>query len=50
MPRPQEAATILDPFMGSGATGAACQNTSRRFIGVELSEPHFETARQSLTQ
>ncbi len=45
-----EAATILDPFMGSGTTGAACQNTGRRFIGIELSEPHFETARQRLTQ
>jgi site-specific DNA-methyltransferase (adenine-specific) len=45
-----EAATILDPFMGSGTTGAACQNTGRRFIGIELSEPYFETARQRLTQ
>lgn len=31
---------VIDPFMGSGTTGAACKRQSRRFIGIEMS-PHF---------
>lgn len=26
---------VLDPFAGSGSTGIACQNTNRKFIGIE---------------
>ncbi len=29
---------VLDPFFGSGATGDACINTNRSFIGFELDE------------
>lgn len=36
--------TVLDPFMGSGATGAACVRLGRRFIGIEMERVHFETA------
>jgi DNA modification methylase len=35
---------ILDPFMGSGSTGVACAQTGRKFIGVEISQRHFDTA------
>jgi site-specific DNA-methyltransferase (adenine-specific) len=31
---------VIDPFNGSGTTGAACIELGRRYIGVELSE-HF---------
>ena len=31
---------VLDPFMGSGTTGLACQNTGRDFIGIEK-EPEY---------
>jgi len=36
---------VLDPFMGSGTTGIACQNTGRDFIGIELSEEYMEIAK-----
>ena len=32
---------VLDFTMGSGSTGVACINTSRRFIGIELDENYF---------
>lgn len=35
---------ILDPFMGSGTTGAAAVAEGRRFIGVEMVEHYAEIA------
>jgi DNA modification methylase len=35
---------IIDPFMGSGTTGVACFNLTRKFIGIELSPTYFEIA------
>ena len=40
-----EAHTILDPFMGSGTTGVACQKDDRNFIGIEIDPNYFEIAR-----
>lgn len=39
---------VLDFCMGSGTTGVACQNTDRRFIGMELDPNHFDTAKERL--
>jgi site-specific DNA-methyltransferase (adenine-specific) len=39
-----DAQTVLDPYMGSGTTGIACQRAGRKFIGVEIDEQHFNTA------
>jgi site-specific DNA-methyltransferase (adenine-specific) len=39
---------IIDPFMGSGTTGLACQNLGRDFIGIELDPGYFEIARQRI--
>jgi DNA modification methylase len=36
--------TVLDNCMGSGTTGVACANTSRKFIGIEIDEGYFEIA------
>jgi adenine-specific DNA-methyltransferase len=37
-------ALILDPFMGSGSTGAAAARTKRCFTGIELERSHYDTA------
>lgn len=39
---------ILGPFMGSGSTAVACQNTNRNFIGFELDEHYFQIAKERL--
>lgn len=39
-----ENAVILDNCMGSGSTGAACLNTNRHFIGIELDKDIFDVA------
>ena len=41
---------ILDPFMGSGATGIACIKHGRRFIGIEQNPDYFEMACDRLRQ
>lgn len=40
--------TVLDPFMGSGTTGAACVNLNRNFIGIELDEGYFSIAQERI--
>jgi site-specific DNA-methyltransferase (adenine-specific) len=39
-----DAATILDPFMGSGTTGVACVKLGRKFIGIEIEPKYFDIA------
>lgn len=39
---------ILDPFMGVGSTGVACQQSNRRFIGIEQDKAWFDIAKQRL--
>ena len=39
-----DAASVLDPFMGSGTTALACYHGNRRFIGIEIHEPYFDIA------
>ena len=42
--------TVLDPFMGSGATGVACVRLGRRFIGVETEQKYFDLARRRIEE
>lgn len=39
---------VLDPFMGSGSTGVACVNLSRKFIGIEKDGEYFEIAKNRI--
>ena len=39
---------VLDPFMGSGTTGVACIDSSRKFIGIEIDPEYFAVARERL--
>ncbi len=39
---------VLDPFMGTGATGVAAQETGRGFVGIELDETYCEAASRRL--
>ena len=41
---------VLDPCMGSGTAGAACVNTGRNFIGIELDEQYFEIAKNRIEE
>ena len=39
---------VLDFTMGSGSTGVACKNTKRNFIGIEMDEEIFNTAKERI--
>ena len=41
---PDDAQTILDPFMGSGTTGVAAVQMGRKFIGIEREPKYFDIA------
>jgi DNA modification methylase len=37
---------VLDPFMGSGTTGAACIEMNRNFIGFEINQQYVDLANE----
>lgn len=43
-----EGDVVLDNCMGSGTTGVACRNLSRKFIGVEMDEGYFSIAKERI--
>jgi site-specific DNA-methyltransferase (adenine-specific) len=45
-----EGETVLDFAMGSGTTGVAAKNLNRHFIGIELDEGYFETAKKRIDE
>tara|TARA_R110002020_G_scaffold227345_2_gene437957 strand:+ start:853 stop:1689 length:837 start_codon:yes stop_codon:yes gene_type:complete len=44
----KEGDVVLDPTMGSGSMGVACENLKRDFVGFELDEKIFEGACERL--
>ena len=45
-----EGDVVLDNCMGSGSTGVACVNTNRSFIGMEIDEEYFNTAKNRIDE
>jgi site-specific DNA-methyltransferase (adenine-specific) len=45
-----EGDVVLDPFMGSGTTGAACKHLGRDFIGIELDDQYFDVASKRISE
>ena len=41
---------ILDPFMGSGTTGAVAKLLGRRFVGIERDEKYIRVARERISK
>lgn len=42
--------SVLDPFMGSGTTGVACEQMSRKFTGIESDPKWFDIACRRIEQ
>lgn len=40
----QEGELVLDPFIGIGAVGIACEELNRDYIGIELDEKYYNIA------
>ena len=39
---------VMDLFMGAGATGVACRDLNRKFIGIEIDEKYFNIAKERI--
>jgi site-specific DNA-methyltransferase (adenine-specific) len=46
----KEGAAVCDPFMGSAATGVACIQSGRGFIGIEREPAYFDIACRRLSE
>lgn len=42
--------TVLDPFSGSGTTGAAARELGRKYVGVDLNPAYHDLARERFAQ
>lgn len=45
-----EGQIVLDNCMGSGSTGVACMRTNRNFVGMELDENYYNTAKKRIEE
>lgn len=39
---------VVDPFCGTGTTGVASKKLGRNFIGIEIDETHYKTAKERI--
>ena len=46
----KDAATVCDPFMGSGTTGVACALEGRAFTGIERERKYFDIACERISR
>jgi site-specific DNA-methyltransferase (adenine-specific)/modification methylase len=46
----KDAATVCDPFMGSGTTGVACALEGRKFTGIERERKYFDIACERISR
>ena len=46
----KEGETVMDFAMGIGATGIACKQTNRNFIGCEIDETYFKIAEERINE
>jgi DNA modification methylase len=46
----KDAATVCDPFMGSGTTGVACVLEGRAFTGIERERKYFDIACERISR
>jgi hypothetical protein len=42
--------TVLDPFSGSGTTGAAARELSRKYVGIDLNPAYHDLAKERFAQ
>lgn len=47
---PMDNGPVLDPFMGSGTVGLACQAQGRPYVGIEVDATYFEIACRRLQE
>ncbi len=38
----------MDNYIGSGDVGVACANIGRQFIGIEVDDYYFQTAKERI--
>lgn len=41
---------VLDPFMGIGSTGLACNNLKRLFVGIEIDEGYYKETQNRINK
>lgn len=46
----QKNETVLDPFVGVGATAIACKKLARKFIGFEIDKNYYDIARRRIDE
>lgn len=46
----QKAATVCDPYMGSGTTGVACAMLGKAFTGIEREREYFDIACERISR